>query len=38
MIFVYRAATVALATFASALAGFGVQWLLPAALSRSPKA
>ena len=30
MIFVTRAAIMALATFASALAGFGLQWLLPA--------
>jgi len=30
MIFVYRAAIVSLATFASALAGFGLQRLLPA--------
>ena len=31
MIFVYRAAIVALATFVSALAGFGAHWFLPAA-------
>jgi|SRR5271166_6384116 len=31
MIFVYRAAIVALATFVSALIGFGVHWMLPAA-------
>jgi hypothetical protein len=31
MVFVYRAAIVALATFVSATAGFGLQWLLPAA-------
>ena len=31
MIFVYRAAIVAVATFVSALAGFGVHWVLPAA-------
>ncbi len=31
MIFVYRAAIVALATFVSALAGFGAHWALPAA-------
>src|SRR5271167_3388788 len=31
MIFVYRAAIVALATFVSALAGFGAHWVLPAA-------
>ena len=31
MIYVYRAAIVMFATFSSALAGFGVQWLLPAA-------
>ena len=30
MIFVFRAAIVLLVTFASALAGFGMQWLLPA--------
>jgi hypothetical protein len=30
MVFVRRAATVALLTFASALAGFGVHWFLPA--------
>jgi Protein of unknown function (DUF4239) len=30
MVFVYRAAIVALATFLSALAGFGLHWLLPA--------
>ena len=29
MIFVYRAAIVALAAFTAALAGFGLQWLLP---------
>ena len=31
MIFVYRAAIVAVATFLSALAGFGAHWVLPAA-------
>ena len=31
MIFVYRAAIVAVATFVSALAGFGAHWVLPAA-------
>src|SRR5271157_3836456 len=31
MIFVYRAAIVAVATFVSALAGFGAHWALPAA-------
>ena len=31
MIFVYRAAIVAAATFLSALAGFGTHWVLPAA-------
>ena len=31
MIFVYRAAIVAVATFVSALAGFGGHWVLPAA-------
>ena len=31
MIFVYRAAIVACATFVSALAGFGAHWVLPAA-------
>ncbi len=31
MIFVYRAAIVAAATFVSALAGFGAHWVLPAA-------
>jgi hypothetical protein len=37
MIFVYRAAIVALATFASALIGFGVQWILPAAYAVEAK-
>jgi hypothetical protein len=31
MIFVYRAAIVAVATFVSALAGFAAHWVLPAA-------
>ncbi len=31
MVFVYRAAIVALATFVSGLAGFGLHWALPAA-------
>lgn len=31
MMFVYRSVIIALVIFASALAGFGVQWLLPAA-------
>ena len=31
MVFVYRAAIVAFATFVSAIAGFGLQWFLPAA-------
>ena len=31
MVFVYRAAIVAFATFVSAMAGFGLQWLLPGA-------
>jgi hypothetical protein len=37
MIFIYRAAIVAVGTFASALAGFGVQWLLPAAYAAESK-
>jgi hypothetical protein len=37
MIFVYRAAVVALATFASALAGLCLQWLLPASYAAESK-
>jgi len=37
MTFVYRAAIVAVATFVSALAGFGTHWVLPAAYVVEPK-